>query len=265
MTATDKLAGVRAKLDRANKHIADLDVAIAAFLDSRPYPIGTKSDANTRQLTYYVVESPPIPSEISLICGDAIHCLRSSLDHLAYQMFLASGGAEKFKSVSFPIFDDVKKFEAGFRGKIHGISNAAGDMLQEIQPYKGGKGNDLWVLHYLNNTDKHRLLVPTGVGFKLDIAAIAEREATRLLGDRWEWAKDAFTTVERYFGPKSCIKTGHELFVDVPDAEFDENVKFRFDIAFNEAGVIEGEPILPTLKHFVNIVNDVFKRLIRFI
>ena len=47
------------------------------------------------------------------------------------------------------------------------------DAIRALEPYKGGKGENLWVLHRLNNIDKHRLIVTVGSSFQsVDVGTI---------------------------------------------------------------------------------------------
>jgi hypothetical protein len=52
------------------------------------------------------------------------------------------------------------------------------------------------------------------------------------------------------------LKQGDELFRDVPDAEWNPDIKFGFEIAFGEPGVAEGEPLLPTLRAMRDLVGN---------
>ena len=119
MSPSEKLFAAYSRIKRAKKHIEDLDVAIRAFQSTSPNKIGSKHDPNSRRLIYYVKEMRAIPAEISLIAGDCIHCLRSALDYVAYQLWLACGGMGNVKNVSFPIFDDSTKFNAGIANKLN--------------------------------------------------------------------------------------------------------------------------------------------------
>lgn len=56
---------------------------------------------------------------------------------------------------------------------------------------------------------------------------------------------------------KLCpLKAGDELFIDAPDAEMNEDLKFRFGVAFNEPGVVEAKSVYETLKHFGELVSS---------
>jgi hypothetical protein len=46
--------------------------------------IGVEDDPNTGNRIYKVIDIPPIDDEIPLITADAVHNIRSALDHLAH-------------------------------------------------------------------------------------------------------------------------------------------------------------------------------------
>ena len=69
----------RVKIERAQKHISDLDAAAKAFLDSRPYDftIDNNYEAGGFAATFRATREPPL--ELGTIAGDAIHNLRGAL------------------------------------------------------------------------------------------------------------------------------------------------------------------------------------------
>jgi hypothetical protein len=52
------------------------------------------------------------------------------------------------------------------------------------------------------------------------------------------------------------LKAGDQLFTDLPDAEVDQNRQFRFEVAFGEKQVVEGEPLIETLQHMADLVDN---------
>ena len=162
---SDKLLSARLKVERAKQHIADLEVATRAFLDSNPYEVRAKDDPQTGQLVYEVVSVRDASTCIPLAAGEAIQQLRSALDHLAYQLFQTGAYLQgvKEREVYFPIFE-TSKAKSEFLGTRKGTRKDVIDTIDEIEPYKGGKGHRLWVLNRLNNIDKHRQLLVAGAG-----------------------------------------------------------------------------------------------------
>jgi hypothetical protein len=265
MSAAEKLFGVQLKIERAKQHIVDLEGTLRAFYDSKPYKVGAKHDTQTRKLIYYVASVEDTPPRIALVAGDALQNLRAALDHLAYQLLLDGTGGEvtpkQLKNIAFPIFDSATKYKSESPRKVQGVRKDAVDAIDAIEPYKGGKGHQLWVLHELNNTDKHRLLITVGSAFRsVNLGAhmwpAMQRSIRELLGNN----EAVVPVLDAYFRPadRLCpLKEGDELFIDAPDAEVNEKMDFRFDVALGEPQVIQGEPLVETIHHLADFVDNI--------
>lgn len=113
-----------------------------------------------------------IPAGIGLIIGDCLHNLRSALDNLAYSLLLAGPGpvTDKMKAKSeFPIIGDEAQGQSGQGDRLlkdashrySGWKPGAKQAVKAMQPYQQGQDfrrHPLWLLHDLNNIDKHRFL-----------------------------------------------------------------------------------------------------------
>lgn len=95
MSTDRRIQNIRFKSDRANKHILTVDSEIRAFRESKPYAISAKPHPvpQIEHTTLCVSSVKPVPESIALITGDAVHNLRSTLDHLAWQ--LVEAGVER--------------------------------------------------------------------------------------------------------------------------------------------------------------------------
>lgn len=262
------LDSVRQKIERANQHIEELKAAVLAFKATDPYKISTKRNPQTRELVYYIVSAEPIPAPIAAILGDILQNLRSVLDHLAYQLFIAAGGdPAKSAHIYFPIFDDISAYKAKSLGKVQGIKQNAIDAIDAIKPYKGGN-DTLWLLHKLNNIDKHRLVITVGAAFSefnigQHLGAVKVRELLESKGIPLppQFPDVYMRTRDRMFP----LKAGDELFIDAPDAKENEDIKFLCDIAFGEPGISEGESIIETVQGMADLVTQIvfdFKALL---
>jgi hypothetical protein len=69
MTSDERIALIQVKIERAKKHVFDLEGAARAFFDTNPYKIGTKRDPQTRQLIYYISSVESVPTNIACIAG----------------------------------------------------------------------------------------------------------------------------------------------------------------------------------------------------
>jgi hypothetical protein len=268
MTAEERLALIREKIERAKKHLADLDVEIHSFLDPKPYEFRAERDPQTRQLVYYLASIKDMPSEIPLIAGDAFQNLRSALDHLACRLVEAGAGIpirdnpEFFKGVSFPIRDteETSKDESARLGKVKRMRQNAVKMIDDIKPYKGGD-DTLWRLHKLNNIDKHRLLFTVVISVRSTNAPvrIIDRTVRNIfpsdLVDKMKGI-DLSDVFYRVVDKRCGLQAGDELFRDAPDTEFDEKMDFMLDIALSEPGILECESLLETLVQTTNYIDS---------
>jgi hypothetical protein len=155
------LDGVKIKMGRAKLHATELDVAF-----SRVFPSGTCKttvevhDEGCRHV--YRADHPPPPDPVwGAIAGDAIHNLRSALDHLAHQLVRLCDN-DPTTSTAFPILSRPPRQRCG-RRKLPtidgGVSEVIRERLDSIQPYKRRHPHDLDALRDLDNIDKHRVIV----------------------------------------------------------------------------------------------------------
>jgi hypothetical protein len=244
---------IEPKIKRAYKHVSDLEDAIIAFKETNPGSIGAKKNSKTGQIQYCVVEAPNVPLEISLIAGDILQNLRSALDYLAFRLVEANGKIPD-SNTSFPIADSFGEYKTQSARKIKLMSHSAIDAINSIKPYKGGN-DTLWRLHRLNNIDKHRLLLMVGVVFSsFDAFGYFKRIGVmpphlNTEGMRWR---------RRNVHP---LKAGDVLFTS-PSTEVDENIEFTVEIAVNELGICECEPLIETLHGMAQLVNNLISDFI---
>jgi hypothetical protein len=255
MTADERFALIWHKIERANKHIRDLDAAIAAFLAINPYKVAAKRDPETGKPIYYVAEVQPVPHEICIILGDAIHNLRTALDHLAQQLYLAGSGASVYrKETGFFIAQKATEYKRAVGGKVEKMGREAIDALAALEPYKGGKGNDFWVLHSPNNIDKHRTLVAAGSSYEAVVPGMPEN-VRKFAAERGIDLRDFSIGITP--ADNLCpLKIGDELFIGLPDDEINPDMKFKFAVALNEPDIIKPGPMLVTIQHLADLVSN---------
>jgi hypothetical protein len=128
------------------------------------------------------------------------------------------------------------------------------DAICAVEPYPGGKGADLWTFHRLNNIDKHRLIITVGSAFNsVDIGSYLTANMRAMTG----WAIPSFSLLLQPADKLFPLEAGKELFIGAPDDEPNQNMKFAFDVAVHEPGLIDGEPILKTVVQFRDRINGV--------
>jgi hypothetical protein len=157
------LDGSRLKIKRANKHIADLNSLLRVFAESDFYTLDIENDPElrTNSLRINIDESGFPVDDAALIIGDALHNLRSALDHLYYKVVIHCGG-KPTQWTRFPIVDSgdylVTRLDSALEKKQITIP-VARHILDVIKPYQTGNPA-LWSLHQLNIRDKHEMFVP---------------------------------------------------------------------------------------------------------
>lgn len=156
-------ASSRRKIERAYKHIDELNTMLGAFVKSNFYNIRIEHDPKRgTNFACFDIDISTFPiTDAALTIGDALHNLRSALDHLWYQVVLDCGGTPTYWT-SFPIRDagdSVVNVLNGALDKKQISSQVAELVMGSVKPYQGGN-NLLYGLDRLNARDKHELLIP---------------------------------------------------------------------------------------------------------
>ena len=242
------------KINRAKQLQEELNKELGAFLASQPYKINTKIDPRSKCLIYYLTKSDDVPEKLSLVTGDIIQNLRSSLDHLAYRLFIVgSDSGSEGRHVYFPICDDLNQYQQEKNKKTKGLPQKAKDLIDTIKPYKEGN-ETLWKIHKLNNVDKHRLLVTVGSSFgSMDVGAHMQEAMRAFFPDINIPSMPLFIEPADILFP---LKVGDELFIDGLNAKPIPEMQFKFNIVLNEPGIIEGEPLIEVISSMIKCVES---------
>lgn len=204
--------------------------------------IKTEDDPQTGYKRFSLTHLSAPPDEIGLIAGDAIHCLRSALDHLAYQLVLANGETPSVNTC-FPVFRSQSAYQDNHAQRLEGMSQAAQDEILATLPYR--KGNDiLWLIHKLDIDDKHHALLTTVI---------------------WpsEIALSKHMRHGEYSVPDRPLEVGQVFFTCKPEGY--EDIKFTFDVSLGEPGIFQHYPIVGSLKTMLDVVDNLildFKSLL---
>lgn len=166
---------VELKLERAAEHIKEINQHVVAYAARVLHEV--VPDAKGKQ-TVHVNEVPP--EDISLLAGEVLYQLRSSLDYLAFDLVKFNPGTITLpldweKNCCFPLWLNTPKKPPVyncFKNVLPGISKPAFTFIEGVQPYHRGKygifevANVLWLLAELSNVDKHRHLnlTPINIG-----------------------------------------------------------------------------------------------------
>jgi hypothetical protein len=242
---TDWTTRSRVKIKRAKKHIEEFIIARADFIKTDPYAVIEEQDPETGDLLYRAVVRSDTPDDLGAIAGDAIHNLRTVLDGLIHHLVLASGWKPS-DTLHFPFFKTRHECETTALGEIKRSSQAAVDKIKDLKPYPLGN-TPLWLIHRLDNRDKHQGLTTAGVAL---IQVFSRIRGIPTIGAH------SFTVTPSFACP---LKDGAILYriTAAMFAEMEVQTKFVFDVAFSEVEMAEGEPILPFLHHLTDVIQGI--------
>ncbi|GAP25320.1 hypothetical protein GLF_2202 [Gluconobacter frateurii NBRC 101659] len=99
----------------------------------------------------------PLPVLLSLMLGDVIHSLRSSLDYVTCALITLNNPDVDLKRVQFPFGRKGIRLNGNEKKAVEGISNEA---LEAIERVRAQYGEGLSLLCDFSNQDKHRFLMP---------------------------------------------------------------------------------------------------------
>src|SRR3954466_14053895 len=76
----------RAKLEWAKQHLDILEASIKEFVDGDSCKLGVRFDVEANHYVACLREVKEVPSEWSLMVGDIVHNMRSTLDSVTYAL-----------------------------------------------------------------------------------------------------------------------------------------------------------------------------------
>ncbi|MGO9339479.1 MAG: hypothetical protein ACLPY1_18425 [Terracidiphilus sp.] len=237
MTRTFQSA--RLKIERAKKHINDLQVAANLFAKAHPHYISVEIDSDTGHNFLRIAPADPFPDEFLPILGDALHNLRSALDHAWVQSVFVPSDHTKF-----PFRKTREDLEATVNGlKDNATKEVKNLIVNVIQPYFGGDGEILHHLHDLDIKDKHGLL-------------IAHRQFTMISGitlrdlkdeGNKEWALGDWAVIPPQAATKKIEGIDHFEIANQGHA--------MMRVAFGEGMPLQGRFVMPTLHAMAVLVH----------
>lgn len=163
------------KLERAAEHLQQFDREAVTYLNSKPcaivvepFPGGLHAQMGTQSWNARIRK--PMPTKLSVLIGDFVHNLRTSLDLLVCDLVRING--KSAAEVYFPFCASVVDPPRIIRQRK--IPHAGPDvvtLIESMKPYKGGNIS-LRVIHDLDVTDKHRALLPILSGVSLPLGKL---------------------------------------------------------------------------------------------
>jgi hypothetical protein len=220
------------------------------FIRDHGHRVRVRQDQKGGPVIFEVLFDSPMPWELSLILSDAIHNLRTALDHATWEL-LGLDNAVRTRHTKLPTGNNRVNFEAACKG-IETPRQDTIDFFIKLAVYPEGGGETLYRLAQLDNAEKHTILSPVIQAatvkriFFIDLAT-----GDRILHEN--------LVLRRRTDGLSSVRT-------LPGYGIDCNDKFETttDIFFGDVEGAPGKPIVPTLMHFRDAVADTLREFRRF-
>lgn len=242
----------RRKIERAKQKVGELNTILAGFRKANLYGVVREVNNETGHQIWRASNVKPLPDEIYDLTSETLHPLRSSLDYLAHSLVKTSGNIPE-KRCGFPIFLDSKMYEAMSPRMIKGASARAIAQIHRLQPFNSPYGPDdpLWLLHELNNTDKHRLPIALASGVDINTVTMTHTE-----GSGGHSGTLSFCSTINYGWRR--VENGAELlavYEMVPP--MDVNPEFTQEVVLPKTGGAPDEPLGPFLHQLTDYVGRI--------
>jgi hypothetical protein len=247
MLKPDTFSGAVQKFRWANRHIAKTD-RLLRDLREVSGAVSAESDGSRPDAVAMSIDYAPflrVLPELRMRAGDAIHNLRSALDHLAY------GIVAEFQKPSpylyFPMDAELNslKHQASFREIKQVAPDIADLIVNVIKPY--GAGNLFVKLNHLDRANKHRFLLVHKASSEVRVYMAATDDDIPAEAERCFILLANPTRVPTP-GSKASIHNEHYS-------------KSEFDILFDQGLPFENEPVMPALRSLSDLVSDVISIL----
>lgn len=166
MPSKDPFNSARLKIKRARAFISE---ATQLIDEKKPFKYIVESDAQSGRRALMAIKDEELIDEISAICGDAVHNLRSALDHgyaAVVGKHLTTNGQRR--NMQFPFSEKSNGLEKACQNRhANKVSQDFLDELILLKPHGGPDGNALlYFMHALDLPDKHSHLIPTAYYLK---------------------------------------------------------------------------------------------------
>jgi hypothetical protein len=241
----------------ARKHIDTLEEAICEFMATEPYAavhcvegVIVEDKGSDHVIRWERYTEPP--DKLGLIAGDAVHCCRSALDHLAFALsehWTSTNGqtlsVQERRIPEFVIATDSTEYKKK-EWKLKFVDPQAKAAIETLQPYHRPNyvpGNSpLEIINSLDATDKHRVL-----NLVVDIPNVVMRG----------WSSAAHNTQFKFPTANRSKEIGAEIgrfTFAAPHAKVDVPTSVRFDLV-----IVGGGPythsICPLLRTYFTAIE----------
>jgi hypothetical protein len=244
----DRFDAARLKIERANQHILDLGSIVFALPDAYVSTI-EPNVAGGQTVKYAPPDIAVLGVKMALIIGDALHNLRTAIEYAYLGAVERHAPSELDSWTTLPIGNTRKDVEDRLRArKIDVLSPKLFDgVISHIKPYEIGGNGLIKILHDLDISDKHWLLIPLMRVADISDIVVEDERGNTVMGNSYPIRGDGPFFID--FGPNHKVKNKGKLTVDVV---FDE---------IDGISLLKGMPIMSDLKDFSKIAVHIVKIL----
>lgn len=242
-------SAIKSKIERANQHIEELYGQAKAVIESKDYGYWIERDLKSGEQTIILdgIREFSIPPALSIIAGEVVHQLRSSLDHVVCGLVICNGGTVN-RGHQFPIVQVATEYNSVAKKVTKGISPVALVAIEKLQPYHSSvpREHPLSILNELSNTDKHRNLnIVRAVSAPPEYIKVKGNMPGGLSITGYNWVPMKNGAVILRFKPKKH------------DAEMHPDFRLCAQIAFGNSRVPSDKAVIQELQELTEYVNGI--------
>lgn len=210
----DRFTAAMLKIERADKHIAELGVLVSRLPETY-CSIIEPNVGGGQTLKYFPPDTTKIASEMALIIGDAIHNLRVSAEYAYIGAVERHAPSVCDRHTKFPTGETRKDVEDALTNrKINVLSPKLFDrIVTNIKPYVVGGNCLAKMLHDLDVSDKHWLLTPLMRVAEIRDIVVEDETGHPVMGNTYPIRGDGPYYLD--FRPEHKLKNKGKLTVDV--------------------------------------------------
>jgi hypothetical protein len=272
--------GARLKTRRAHNLLVGLEKRVQRFIDSDPYAIYSLKDPHAREHVIFLkVTKAPRLHDWAIVAGDAVHNLRSALDHVVWELTIRGLGKPPFpltkdwRRIEFPVFRERRVYlygpnpnstKEGVSGsglyKIRSIDPRFYALFDSLQPFHDGPKRDrnlLQVLQELDLIDKHRAL-PVLLSVVVPVGATIRPTVLSGLFDAALEPVEVFKRGPFKDGtPLARVKETGSAHITAYGLNMHMEPQLAFRVKLKERRPTMGLALLPTLRGMHERVNEI--------
>ncbi len=235
------------KIQRAVKHINDLNSILAEFSNRKTHEVVVDHDADGGDDVLHVVAGEMLPDSFSLTLGDALHNLRASLDYVIGEIEFSTTGARN-KYTRFPVDETrdtlIDRIEGGLAKRIP--KQVIDCIVEGIQPYKRGAGDFIFSLNEIDIEDKHRILIAKMEYKYVSGIVLVDEQGKEFRVPIWQIVNDKVS--------RHCVRGGKNCKVK-------NQGQASFDVLFGDGLPFAGYAIVPALRNLTKAVAGTVKEI----